>query len=538
MSIFPVRNIAQGGVITDVDPYNLPLGAWSWGSNVRFRNGSVTRSPVFRNVNTALAQPSPRFAAAVFPSSGFDNIFIGYLNGKVSSILNGVETDYSVSGYTPSNSEDQFTSAHCADVFYMNREDRAPWRLKTSDTQFVSLENWPSATTCNLLRSSNSAMIAFGLVQSGIASPNAVMTSEFALAGNVPSTWDYTVGTNNATLNNLGEMESQITDANALGEIMVIYGIKETWLMVLDGSANIWSYQKLFSDQGAINANCSVEVDKKHYVFGLDDLWVHDGTTKQSICDERVREFIFSSLNVSQANRCRVVYNNNLKEINFQYVSGDQYCTFTGADGCNRQATYHIPTNTWSFDDLPFVFGAVMANLDTVETWAETTTPWITIGGTWYDQQDSAKKVMVMVGAVNSTYGFTESLYAYDLEGPGSLVSFSVNASASAPLMLFRDGIDLDQIGVDLKGYKLLSSIYPQCRFEPGADVISFQAGSADYFNQPVTFGDVQTYDGNTLYKLDYNIAGRYLSLKITYDDWHYMRLTGLDFDLDVTGEY
>lgn len=47
----------------------------------------------------------------------------------------------------------------------------------------------------------------------------------------------------------------------------------------------------------------------------------------------------------------------------------------------------------------------------------------------------------------------------------------------------------------------------------------------------------IQTYDGDTLYKLDYNAAGRYLYMQITQDDWHYFSLTGFDFDMFVTGE-
>ena len=41
------------------------------------------------------------------------------------------------------------------------------------------------------------------------------------------------------------------------------------------------------SHAGLINENCVVEVEGKHYCFGRDDIIVHDGTTKQSIADER-----------------------------------------------------------------------------------------------------------------------------------------------------------------------------------------------------------------------------------------------------------
>lgn len=540
MSIIPVRNIAQGGVITDVDPYNLPMGSWSWGGNVRFRNGSITRAPVFRTAFTGFANASPRYLSANFPSSGTDTVFAGFLNGRVTSITNAAETDLSVTAYVNNNAETPFTSCHLGDVFYINRSDRAPWSLRTTDTVFQALANWAPVNppwTCNILRASNGALCAFGVTQNGVSYPTMIITSEFAQVDTVPATWNYTLGTNNATQNILSEMEGGITDACSLGEIMIVYGLRETWTMVLDGSAQIWAYHKLFADQGAINANCAVEVDKKHYVFGLDDIWVHDGNSKQSICDERTREFIFNGMNVAKANRCRVSYNKILKEIYFQYVSGDQYLNFPAVDGCNRQAVFHVPTNTWTFDDLPYVFGATMASLNVLQTWNTIPGTWDSVGGTWYDQEDSGKKVFVMIGDVNATASLTESLYGFDLQGPGSALSFPVDTNATKGWKLIRDGIDLDEIGADLKGYKLISSIYPQGRLEAGALPINFTFGSADYFTSNVVMSPVQTWDANTLYKLDYNASGRFLSLTLDHPDYHYVVLTGLDMDLDVTGE-
>lgn len=537
MSIIPIRNIAKGGVNTDVDPYNLPFGVWSWGQNVRFRNQAITRAPVFRSAVSGLAESNPRFLSVNSPTSGFDSVIVGYKNGMVSGVSSGVESDLSISGYSTSNSDAPFTSCHLGDVFYINRPDRVPWSLRPSDAIFQTLDNWDTGWRANILRASNSALCAFGITKSGVFYPTMIKTSEFAVVDTVPTTWDETLGTNNATENVLGEMEGQITDAQALGEIMIVYGLNETWTMVLDGSAEIWAYHRIFNDAGAISANCAVEVDKKHFVFGLNDIWVHDGNSKQSICDQRTREFIFSTLNVAQATRCKVVYNKNLKEIYFQYVSGDQYTNFTGADGCNRQAVYHVPTDTWTFDDLPFVFGATMANLDVLQTWDTETPTWNTVGGTWFDQEDSAKKVFVMVGDANTSASLTESLYAFDLQGPGSSVSFAVDTNATKGWKLIRDGIDLDEIGADLKGYKQLSSLYPQARLETGASPLSFSFGSADYFNDDVVMSAPQTYDGSSLYKLDFNSAGRYLSMTITHDDYHWISLTGFDFDLDVLGE-
>lgn len=543
--IIPYRGIASVGVITDVEPFALPLGAWSWGANVRFRNNNITRAPVFRTAKTALLSTGPRFLTSNIPSSGFDTLFIGYLNGRLSALSNGIETDYSIVGYVNANSEGVYTSCHLNDVLYINRPDRSPWSLVPGATAFTALANWAPVSSpwvCNILRSCNGALVALGVTQNGVSNPTMVITSEFAVGtGNVPTTWNYTLGTNNATQNILDKMEGPITDAQNLGDQLIIYGLNETWRMYLSGDDNIWAVKPLFSDVGAINANCSVEVDRKHFVFGLNDIWMHDGNSKVSICDQKVREFIFSGLSVTNASRCAVTYNKHLKEIYFRYMSQDAFTTAGGfpmVDGCNRQATYHVPTGTWSFDDLPYVFGATMGNVSTSITWDADTRTWDTSGGTWASLDDSIRKVMVMIGDSNAAAGLSEKVYAYDLEGPGSVTALAQDTVATKPWTLQRDGIDLKELKKDLRGYAVISSIYPQMVLEPGSPPISFTFGTSDYYGQPSQVVGTQTYDGNTLYKLDFNAGGRYFMLTISSSDYHYVYFTGIDLDVDVVGEY
>jgi len=127
--------------------------------------------------------------------------------------------------------------------------------------------------------------------------------------GVVPTTWDETDATNNATENILTEMNGEILDAAKLGNALILYSNSETWQMTADGSANVYSYRKLPFSDGAINTNCAVEVNNRHYVFGSSDIWMHDGLTMESIADKRVRKFIFKTMNAKQSGKFFVSYN-------------------------------------------------------------------------------------------------------------------------------------------------------------------------------------------------------------------------------------
>ena len=71
----PLRNLGQTGVITDLNPYNLPITGFTKGVNVRFDEGKVSRSPVFRDIKDNIGF-DPRAAFGIVPSSGFDSVIV------------------------------------------------------------------------------------------------------------------------------------------------------------------------------------------------------------------------------------------------------------------------------------------------------------------------------------------------------------------------------------------------------------------------------------------------------------------------------
>ena len=142
MTIFPIRDVAKYGIITDQDPYNLPTEAWSLGVNVRFQNRKVSRGPAWRAVAQPLFESNPRFVVGNTFNTGQDNVFIGYLNGTVTKFLNGVETAFSPATYTLSSSDPIWSTTTLANVLWVNRSDRAPWFLRSA----TAFQNFTLAT--------------------------------------------------------------------------------------------------------------------------------------------------------------------------------------------------------------------------------------------------------------------------------------------------------------------------------------------------------------------------------------------------------
>ena len=546
MSIEKLRGLSKYGVLADPDPYDLPVEAFTAGVNVRFRNGHISSGPVFRNV-LGLGTTDPRFCFSASPASS-NFLFIGYKNGKISKEANNTETDYTLVGYTPSVVEATWSSTVLGSVVYANRSDRAPWYLRASDSSFQNLsasgsapDKWDSTWSCNILRSCAGALVALYVTKGATTYTNMVKTSSLPTAGAVPTSWDQTNPATLATENILTKMEGPIVDGCPLGQDLVIYGSREAWLMHADNSTFVYSYTKLPFKKGAMNANCSIEHDGKNFVFGTDDIWMHDGNSEVSLLDKKNRDFVFGSLNISAASKCFVQHNPKLNEIYFAYVGGDQYVNFgvqNGIDGCNRQAVLNLSDMTWTFDDLPSTFSACNAVISNSLTYATVTATYTTMGGTYQDQEDGLKRTTVYVGSLNATYSLSTSLYALDPYGVNSNVAYPVDTNATAPRFIERIGLDLDELNAQISGYKTLSTIYPQARLGSGASNLMIAVGASDNISSAApAYSAYQPYNGADLYKIDFNVAGRWVAYKCLFSDYRELTITGFDFDLKMTGK-
>ena len=537
MPVVPIKQLGQLGVVTDIDPFDLPPNAFNFAVNARFANQKVSRSPVFRQVyETSVAEP--RFITRYGITT--ESILVAHKNGTVRSFTGSTETDVTLAAYVPSTAETPYTAANLSNVLYLNREDRPPWYLGPASSAFLNLTatGWGATWRTKVIRGFNSTVVAFNTTESGTTYPNRVRWSNFALANTPPADWDETDPTSAAGINELAEMEGAITDAQALRNAMIVYSGQETWLMEASGLDSIYNFRRLFLGKGAINANCSVEIAGKHYVFGADDIWVHDGISFESIANGRVRQFIFSSINTAFSNRCFVTHNRNLNEVMFCYVSGDRGVSFSPStrEGCNRAAVFNYVDQTWSFVDLPFVYSATMATVANTTTWATAVGTWAADGGSWLDEEDGFKKVTIFCGGATGT--LNDCFYAYDLYGTGSIANFAVTEDANPAMFLERVGIDLDQLEafMELRGYKVVKSIYPQGRVPSDGEVMYFTFGGADYWDVGADYSAAQSFDGDEFYKLDFMAEGRVLSYTCSYDDYRDASLSSLDVDVVLTG--
>lgn len=547
MPVLPIRNLGATGVITDIDAFNLPIGAFTTGINVRFSDDNIERAPIPRlayewgNGNTK----KPAHVHTVRTSATeIDKIVVIYDDFNMETFENrGFDTANTFDSEGSSSSE-VITSTTLANVDYFNRSDQNPVK-RTSDGVFAEMSNFPSDLKCRSLRAYGDFLVALNTQEDDVSYSERVRWSDIAVANAEPSTWDEANLDASAGFNDIAPLKTPIVDGATLGTNFIIYSSDQVWQMEFVGGSFVFNFRKLFDDCGVINQNCVVEAKGRHYVFDRNDIYVHDGITRESICDGRVRDFIFTNINLAKTPKCFITHIEALEEIYFCYASTDEYTGFedlpartsTGSNGCNRAAVYNYKANTWSFVDLPNVRGSCIANLGTVSQYDESDLQYDTTGATYAALDSKFQEYPVFISEKETDIEITKTrLLGYD-RLDASLLALPQVTELIKECCLERVGIDLDDVtSLPLATYKVLKRVTPQISSKAQDQTFLFSFGAANFLAETPSFNEPQTFNPMTQYKVDTRVSGRFFSYKMTTEDLKDFKFSGMDLDVFATG--
>ena len=546
MTTFPLKGLGRSGIVRDVAPYNLPLTAWSNGNNVRFENGRVRRAPSFRTISDGSDfSADPAFAFGVRPSSGSDYIVYTLDDGSMYTYRSG-HVDRTPSGFSTTTSSEIFTGTVLDDCAYVNRSTDVPYVLTRAGSEFEPLSDygWSSNDRAGIIRAFRDYLIFLNVQIGATVYPTGVRWSDTVDGdGDPPSSFDLASTTNNAGLNPLPDMSGEILDGLPLKDRFLIYSNSEVWRMRPTTDTSVFTFDKLFDDEGILATNCVVQVDGLHYVFGEHDIYVTDGLSKRSILenesgDSTNREFIFSSMVKERKANFKVMYDRVLDEVLFFYVSSDGDATYPGTTYPNRIAAYNTVNKTWSFRDAPSIVGGATLILTDATAWDDTATTWDGAGGTWDGGGDSLRTALYVIKREDTAVAalpLGSAIYAYDQLGEGSTVPAPLDAAVTPAAFVEKERIDLDEVFGDTWSYKEVRRLYPQARAFGGA-VLDFEVGGSLYPWSEVTYTDRLSFDPMTATKVDFRKGGRYLAIRFTVDEPNDFWFSGADIDVVQKG--
>jgi hypothetical protein len=406
-----------------------------------------------------------------------------------------------------------------------------------ADSTFQPLANWDPSWRAGVLRSYKDFLVALNVLKGANEYPAMVKWSDATLYGQVPGSWDAGDPTTLAGENTLTDMRGPIIDGHQLRDSFIVYGDNEVWEMNYVGGTFVFDFRKRFDDVGILSTNCAVEVDGQHYVFDSFDLYQHDGTSKQSIAHDRVKDFVFGGLIKELRHLAFVAHNPKLNEVMFCYPSNDRFTTSLPTSGCNRAAVLNYRNNTWTFYDLPNVTAFALATLTSGETWTSSgAIPWTEMGGTWSGTQDGEDRHVFLSSIADADAGLTASrIYGLDLIEGGRL-SKPVELEALKQPQGERIGVDLDESGTPLRAYKCLLTIFPQLSVSADGSDFQFAFGANDNAGSDPSWDAYQSFDPETMNKVDTRVAGRYIGWRFKLNGTGDFGFSGMDAEVSFRG--
>lgn len=562
MANLPLRTLGQLGAIPDANPFDLPINAFSSCSNVVFDEGTIQRAPVFKTLYPAIlsalkieealgsyddqtgtyqsATGAPvdavRFVGTFADPVAGQTLFVTDNSGEVRGYPNG-NLQFLHPGGTLVDNNNVWSHAQVAGLSFLARKGMRPYARNVSTDaiyQYMGAD-WPADHEAGIIRGYNDFVIALNMKKGTEKFPTMVKWSNPVPYDSTPAEvfWDHTNPAYVAGENIIGEMTSEIRDGLVLGSQFVLYSKEQVWLMEYTGSSFVFNFRRLFPSGGVVNTNCVAEVDGKHFVFGEDDFYMHDGISKKSLADGRIRRHVYKTLDRAKLNSCFVLHDPVSNLIFFCYASKETTVGYVNTQFANKAAIYNYRADTWAFMDLPNVVGAGSINLDLSENLELLNGPGIDdlYDTTTVSPGATSPLLTVMLGATSTAQGLGASrVYAVDLPEAG-VVQLDPEPETIKTAWVERTGIDLDDpgLGLKLRTYKVINGIVPQIE---SSIPVRWRTGSADKPNDaPVWYSD-REFDPHNDYKIDLRVAGRYLAYRVDVEGSEQFKFSAFDADV------
>ena len=499
------------GINRDIDSYELPDTEWSDGNNIQFDNdktakvlgnqqvfGTPTQAPYWLMSFDTISTNS-----WIYPS--LTKIFRVHTSGSTTThtdVTRASGGDYSAAANTGWNG-----GVLGGIAIINNGVDNPQFMGTANNAKFADLTNWPSNTTCQVIKPFKRFLVSLDITESGTRFPFRVKWSHPAEGGTLPSTWNPADATKDAGFVDLSQSKGFVIDCLPLGDTNVIYKEDSIWGMTFEGGQSIFGFRQLFSDVGILGRHCAQSFDNKHFVVSEDDVYIHDGQTKQSIVDSKIRDELFGSMHPDHKTRTFVAADREKNEMWINFVSNSNDINAFA----DTAFVYNFRNNSWSKRDLPYAsyIGWGVVEFDSTSDWADSGT-WDTDSESW----NEPLKPTLLIASASAT-----KLYIL-----GSNQNAGVN---------FRAYVEKDNMQLGYPGTKSIQKIVPRIS---GTGSVDFYVGSEMNPHQGTTWKGPYTFTSGVHSEIPVRATGNYVGVRIESTDENTWALANLEIHWSPSG--
>lgn len=568
MPIMRVRGIGGKGVIKDLPSFELPPEAWSHANNVRFIAQRIEKMGGYFPVLVD-GMPDEAPLAILTRNNTQDQIYgtnshIYRVNGRqhldvsqqIEDLTSTTDPKEKISMVYEAAPESTWYYTTLSNAIVMNTPLNNPQGLVPYKDYFEDIPGWgyplknsrPGDSGAKQIdwkagrvRSFRNYLVALDMTEGGVGLPQRVRWSNVAYVNELPPDWIEDDESRDGGFNDLTDANGRIVDGMPLRDSFVIYTDQETYLMEYVGGVLIFQFKKLFSDSGILAPECAVEFEQKHFVITKDDIFVHNGSSKQPVASGRVKQYLIDEISSVNPAATKVFAYTPQKEIWIQYVGPGQSKNEgdTNSDRqwtCNKCAVWNWEWDTWYFYDIPPSFDINMAPPPDLETpeWdecGEEEDYWDSSKWSTEQWNDLGKDFVRRIPYIASP---DKALYTVDTGEEQVRWDAVAKEEKKRPVVaeLLRTHLDMDEAVESTRTYKFIKHITPQFR---GAGNIHCYVGGSFNATQEPTWDNYQIFDIEEDVKIDAFSNNRYPALRFV--DFEKGKWSFQGYDIDFVQE-
>ena len=500
----------EHGVLKDLPAQELPNNAWSDAMNIRFRDGAAQR---FQGEK------------AIFPTPSFTPYYLQpynqggsrwWVQGGLAKVF--ADDGTTTSDITPSPAptgaiDDRWTGGTLNGVNILNNGKDVPYSWAGTGVA-AAIAAWPATARCAVMRPYKDVLVALDVTKGTDRFPHMAKWSAPAVPGAIPTSFDHTDLTKLAGEIDLAEEPSLLVDQLVLGDANIIYKENAMFSMTASGGADVFRFQRLPGDIGALARGCIAQTPFGHVVLAAGDVVIHSGQGPTSIIDSKMRRWLFQTIDSTNRSRAFVVSNPSSNEV---WICIPEL----GKVACTKALVWNWTSKAWTVRQLMNVtYGAAgQINTDTLNSWAAQSDTWADAAAAWNEDEYSPAQSRLLTVSKQPT------ISAVDVSSTFNGTGFTSS--------LTREGLAFDSP----EQVKLIRAVYPRIDGPSGAKV-QIEVGGAMDVEGPLVWSPPVTYTVGTTYKADAFASGRFLAIRFTSLDNQPWRIRSYDLDVVKQGVY
>jgi hypothetical protein len=498
------------GFIRDTADHEASEEFWTVCDNVQFRDGFATRlagyRPGYKDEIGNIA-PVEMYHAVNSLFTGLNWWLLFQASGTAHAIQAGTEVQIDGGLLSVVNEPWEYSSSllNGLPIISNSRDEPVYW---SGSGNVQVLPGWPAGDSCRFIAVLKFHIFAFNISGPGGSFEQLVRWSSATEPGSVPQEWTPTTENDAGSLE-LADSPGAILCAYPLGDALYIYKRTATYQIRYVGGQNVFSVRKVQSSSGALTPRSVCDVGGAHFIVNDGDLILNDGTTRRSVGESRVKDWLFELLDVDEFFQLSCTYNRAEDEVVIAFPSN-------GSTYCDTALVYDLSRDSFGVRSLAQVthlpVGLVQDSVP-ANTWANRTEPWIVASDVWAAALGSS--------AVDSL--ITLKATEFTVEDVNNGIEFGATIG--------RTGLTFGEP----ERIKFVKKVHVRTR-EPFGELFvrvggSMQPNSAITWSDEVTLSDTEQI-ANCF------AVGRYIGVEIRSADGVIWKVTGVDLEAELRGYY